>query len=46
MKWYCLAAESGVADAQINIGNMYADGTGVEKNIEEAIKALKELDKE
>ena len=28
-KWYTLAAEQGVAEAQYNLGRMYAKGTGV-----------------
>ena len=29
MKWFLLAAEQGVADAQFNLGVMYEDGNGV-----------------
>ena len=59
-KWYRLAAEQGLAEAQYNLGHCYYNGIGVEQDYseaakwyrlaaeqgdEEAIKALKELDK-
>jgi TPR repeat protein len=38
MKWYLLAAENGVTDAQINLGTMYQNGFSIEKNEVEALK--------
>ena len=32
VKWYRLSAEQGHASAQINLGNMYAEGQGVLQN--------------
>jgi TPR repeat protein len=32
LKWWKLAAEQGYADAQVNLGAMYAFGTGVLKD--------------
>ena len=34
----CLAAEQGYAPAQYNLGVMYANGEGVAKNDEQAVK--------
>ena len=36
MKWYRKAAEQGFADAQYNLGVMYANGEGVPKDFVEA----------
>ena len=36
MKWYLKAAEQGNATAQFNLGVMYGNGYGVEKNCWEA----------
>ncbi len=38
LKWYLLAAESGVAQAQTIVGNMYLQGSGVFPNDAEAVK--------
>jgi TPR repeat protein len=38
VKWYRLAAEQGDADAQSNLGFMYANGRGVPENDAEAVK--------
>ena len=38
VKWFRLAAEQGDADAQYNLGYMYALGEGVAKNDQEAVK--------
>jgi len=38
VKWYRLAAEQGHAGAKSSLGNMYAEGSGVEKNYETAVK--------
>ena len=38
VKWYRKAAEQGNADAQSNLGVMYANGTGVTKDESEAMK--------
>ena len=40
-KWWSLSAEQGYAEAQFNLGLMYADGLGVAKDYAEAIKWLK-----
>lgn len=32
VEWYRRAAEQGLLEAQYNLGNMYADGRGVEKD--------------
>ena len=40
MNWYLKAANQGHANAQYNIGVMYKNGVGVEKNYNEAIKQL------
>jgi hypothetical protein len=31
-KWFCKAADQGLAEAQFNLGRMYANGIGVRKN--------------
>ena len=36
--WYQKAAEQGYAKAQYNLGVCYANGTGVEKNIQKAVE--------
>lgn len=36
-----IVAESGNADAQVNVGAMYANGEGVEQNFDEALKWLR-----
>ena len=38
VKWYEKAAEQGYPMAQVNLGNMYANGEGVEQDYEEAVK--------
>ncbi len=38
MKWYRLAAEQGLADAQYNLGVMYEVGQGVPQDYDEAVK--------
>lgn len=38
MKWFTLAAKQGDADAQYYLGEMYADGDGVPRNLKTAIK--------
>ncbi len=38
VKWYRKAAEQGDADAQHNLGWMYANGKGVIENDKEAVK--------
>ena len=38
MKFYRLAAEQGYADAQYNLGVMYANGHGVSQDYAEAAK--------
>ena len=38
MKWYRLAAEQGLARAQLHLGSMYQKGEGVPKNHKEATK--------
>ncbi|MFN7096943.1 MAG: tetratricopeptide repeat protein, partial [Gammaproteobacteria bacterium] len=38
VKWYGCAAEQGDADAAYRLGKIYAQGIGVEKNLEEAKK--------
>ena len=38
VKWYRKAAEQGDAEAQFNLGLMYADGEGVPKDYAEAVK--------
>ena len=38
LKWYQLSAEQGDAQAQYNLGAMYARGDGVLKNYNEAVK--------
>ncbi len=40
-QWFRKSAEQGSAQAQSNLGVMYADGDGVDKNMDEAIKWLK-----
>lgn len=37
-KWYRLAAEQGVAEAQFSLGTFYADGEGVLQDYKEALK--------
>lgn len=41
MKWFALAAESGHAQAQFNLGICYYNGEGVLENESEAVKWLK-----
>ena len=38
VKWYRLAAEQGLAWAQVNLGTMYFLGNGVQKDYKEAVK--------
>jgi TPR repeat protein len=38
VKWYRKAADQGLANAQSNLGNRYATGTGVAKDEVEAVK--------
>ena len=38
VKWYRLAAEHGVVDAQYNLGVCYYEGTGVEEDLEEDLE--------
>ena len=38
VKWYKKAAEQGYAGAQCNLGVMYRNGSGVEKNYEKAVE--------
>ncbi len=38
VKWYRLAAEQGLSDAQFNLGVCYKNGIEVEKDVKEAIK--------
>jgi TPR repeat protein len=38
LRWYTLAAEQGYAHAQFNLGWMYDEGVGVEKNKAEAVR--------
>ena len=38
MRWYRLAAEQGLATAQLNLGNMYNTGMGVLKDDAEAVR--------
>ncbi len=38
MKWYRLAADQGLALAQVSLGAMYADGEGVAENAVQAYK--------
>jgi TPR repeat protein len=38
LKWYRLAAEQGHANAQYNLGFMYANGKGVLEDFAEALK--------
>ena len=38
VKWYRLAAEQGIADAQTNLGYMYEKGQGVLQDYAEAVK--------
>ena len=40
LKWYRMAAEQGVADAQYRLGGMYAAGVGVPQNYVQAHKWL------
>lgn len=40
-EWYTKAAEQGLAEAQKNLGLLYQNGQGVEKNLPEAIKWVK-----
>ena len=39
-KWYKKTAESGYAESYRNLGECYADGTGVSRNVKEALKWL------
>lgn len=41
--WYGKAVESGFIEARLMLGHCYAEGLGVEKNYEEAVKILKPL---
>ena len=38
VKWYRMAAEQGLANAQFNLGVMYAEGQGVPEDHAEAVK--------
>jgi len=38
VKWYRLAAEQGVANAQVNLGVMYVNGQGVPRDYVQAVK--------
>jgi hypothetical protein len=38
LKWYLLAAQCGDALAQFNVGFMYANAEGTERNYPEAVK--------
>ena len=38
MRWYRLAAEQGLAEAQTHLGVMYADGRGVPQDYAEAVR--------
>jgi hypothetical protein len=38
VKWYTKAAEQGYEQAQHNLGVCYDNGTGVEKDMNEAVK--------
>jgi TPR repeat protein len=38
LKWYRLAAEQGILDAQTNLGAMYDNGQGVTKDHKVAVK--------
>ena len=38
MRWFRIAAERGLAEAQYNLGVMHADGRGVERNLAEAAR--------
>jgi hypothetical protein len=38
VKWFRLAAETGLAQAQYNLGVMYGDGEGVPQDDKEAVK--------
>ncbi len=38
LKWFILAADKGNSDAQYNLGLMYANGQGVNKNYREALR--------
>jgi len=40
MRWYRMAADQGLADAQINAGLVYDKGHGVDQNNEEAVKVV------
>ncbi len=42
VKWITMAAQQGVPDAQNDLGTMYFNGTGVEKNVGEACKWWKQ----
>jgi len=37
-RWYCKAADQGIADAQFNLGNMFAQGRGVAQSDVEAAR--------
>lgn len=39
--WFYRSAEQGYADAQFNLGLMYANGEGVEQNMDEAVTLFK-----
>ncbi|WP_148132454.1 tetratricopeptide repeat protein, partial [Neisseria sp. HMSC074B07] len=38
VQWYRKAAEQGLADAQYNLGMMYANGQGVRQDYAEAVR--------
>jgi TPR repeat protein len=41
VNWYRKAAEQGVADGQVHLGNIYHKGKGVDQNNKEAVKWLR-----
>ena len=41
VKWYRLAADQGLADAQDNLGQTYDQGQGVQQDFIEAMKWLR-----
>ncbi|MDH5691504.1 MAG: sel1 repeat family protein [Gammaproteobacteria bacterium] len=41
LEWYIKAANNGFAPAQIDLGQLFADGEGVEKNMSKAVKWFK-----
>ena len=40
MRWYRKAADQGMAQAQNNVGNLYKDGRGVARDLEEALAVV------